>query len=175
MIHFSVQSQRTFEKGLSALNSFATVFLLFHATTDDEESRSYEQFNALNISNPISRHRFLFYQTSIGKIAIIRQLKSQLHVDFESNICTQIAPHIKSTILIDDKDHKSSQELPTCRKIRSLDELILMTWWRHRLKHTVQHNQHNSVHVHHSTLTSLSSPIGDIRLWIVYCSFLYFM
>jgi hypothetical protein len=109
------------------LNSFATVFLLLQATTDDEEYRSYEQFNALNISNPIARHRFLFYQTQIGKIAMIRQLKSQLHVDFEATICRQIAPHIKSTVHIDENDHKSPSDMSMCRKIKSLDELILAT------------------------------------------------
>ena len=127
---FNYQKLQSFgsgENSLSVLNSFATVFLLLHATTDDEESKSYEQYNALNISNPIPRHRFLFYQTPIGKIAIIRQLKSQLHVDFEATICTQIAPHIKSTIYIDEKDHKSSVELALCKKIKTLDDLILMT------------------------------------------------
>lgn len=112
---------------LSVLNSFATVFLLLQATTDDEENRSYEEFSALNISNPIARHRFLFYQTQIGKIAMIRQLKSQLHVDFEATVCRQIAPHIKSTVHIDENDHKSPSDMSMCRKIKSLNELILAT------------------------------------------------
>ena len=101
--------------------------MLLQATTDDEENRSYEQFSALNISNPIARHRFLFYQTQIGKIAMIRQLKSQLHVDFEATICRQIAPHIKSTVHVDENDHKSPSDMSMCRKIKSLDDLLLVT------------------------------------------------
>ena len=79
---------------------------------------------------PVARHRFLFHQTDVGKIAIVRQLKSQLHVDFDAAICRQILPHIKSVVHIDEKKVASTpgiQSLNTVDSIKDLSNIVIVS------------------------------------------------
>lgn len=127
-IHFS-QRLQTYEKGgnaLQVLNSFASVFLVLNASSDEEETRIYNQINALTKDNPISRHRYLFYESNVSKIAIVRQLKPQMHVDYEATTCVQLAPHVKSVIHINEieKDLKSTTRC--FRTIDAIEELIIL-------------------------------------------------
>lgn len=79
---------------------------------------------------PVARHRFLFYQTDVGKVAIVRQLKSQLHVDFDAAICRQILPHIKSVVHIDEKKGAVTpgiQSLNTIDSIQDLSNIVIVS------------------------------------------------
>lgn len=111
---------------LQVLNSFASVFLIMNASTDEEETRIYNQINALMKDNPISRHRYLFYESNVSKIAMVRQLKPQLHIDYEATICIQIAPHVKSVIQINEFEKDSSSSTRCFRTIDGIEELILL-------------------------------------------------
>lgn len=126
-----LQRLRTFGKGgdaLQLLNSFATVFLILNASTDEEETRIFDQINALMKDNPISRHRYLFYESHVSKVAMVRQLKPQMHVDYEATICSQIAPYIKSVLHINENDNEkdSTSILRIFKTIDGIEELILL-------------------------------------------------
>jgi hypothetical protein len=125
----SSQKLNTFEKGgnaLQVLNSFASVFLILNASTDEEETRIYNQINALMKDNPISRHRYLFYESNVSKIAMVRQLKPQIHIDYEATICIQIAPHVKSVLHINEIEKDSKTTTRCFRTIDGIEELILL-------------------------------------------------
>lgn len=107
------------------------------ALTDDDENNIREILSKITTEHPIARHRILFYQSSIGKLAAVRQLRPQLHVDFESSICRQIAPHIKNVLHIrgsEDVNKMDLSPLPSnsnsssCRKylisIDRIEELL---------------------------------------------------
>ena len=95
---------------LSVLNSSANVFLVVKAMSDEEENTAYDKLSKASLTSPIARHRFLFYESSIGKLAIVRQLKPQLHIDYEIATCRQIAPHIRSVVHIRSGNRLDSAE-----------------------------------------------------------------
>ena len=123
----------TFEEGVSILShisSFSTLFLVFKASSIDDEEKIYEMVSSLMKEFPVARHRFLFYETDVGKVAIVRQLKSQLHVDFDAAICRQIFPHIKSVVHISEKKGASApgvQSLNTIESIQDLSNIVIVS------------------------------------------------
>ena len=130
MIH---QKSKTFEESgnvLSLINSFSTLFLVFKASSTDDEDRIFDMVSLLMKDFPVARHRFLFYQTDVGKIAIVRQLKSQLHVDFDAVICRQILPHIKTVVHIDENKGAllpGVQSLNTIENVQNLANIIIVS------------------------------------------------
>ena len=109
-------SQRTksYENGrkiFSTLANTANIFFLMKAATDEDENNIFEILSKITVDFPIARHRVLFYQTSVGKLAVVRQLRPQLHVDFESSICRQIAPHIKNVLHIRGSEDTNQMDL----------------------------------------------------------------
>jgi hypothetical protein len=102
------------------------VFLILNASTDEDETRICNQINALMKDNPISRHRYLFYESNVSKIAMARQLKPQMHIDYEATICLQIAPHVKSVLQINEIEKDSKSATRCFRAIDGIEELILL-------------------------------------------------
>ena len=47
----------------------------------------------------IPSHRILFYETKIGKIAILRQLKPSIHIEYDSNVCLDVSPFMKVLLI----------------------------------------------------------------------------
>ncbi len=47
-------------------------------------------------------HRILFHSSEVGKIAILRQVRPILHIEFDQNIRDKLAPHIKKIVLVND-------------------------------------------------------------------------
>jgi hypothetical protein len=72
-------------------------------------------------------HRVMFHQSEIGKIAVIRQLKPILHIDFDPFTCEQLAAHIRSIVQFSRLSERNST-LPTSTtnwtSICSLQELL---------------------------------------------------
>jgi hypothetical protein len=45
-------------------------------------------------------HRVLFHSSEVGKVAILRQVKPILHIEFDSQIRDKLAPHIKKIVMV---------------------------------------------------------------------------
>jgi hypothetical protein len=43
----------------------------------------------------VARHRFLNYKTEVGKIALVRQLNPNVHIEFDKSVADQLCPHVK--------------------------------------------------------------------------------
>lgn len=83
------------------LSKISIVFVLCRANSDEQQAQIQCIVDAtLGIDAGIPSHRVLFHQTIIGKIAIVRQLKSAVHIDSDGFACNALAPHIKSIVKI---------------------------------------------------------------------------
>ena len=50
----------------------------------------------------IPEHRILNYKTEIGKVAILRQLRPSLHIEYDHCVCVQVAPFMRViTVVVD--------------------------------------------------------------------------
>ena len=139
LFHFLIrlQQKQSFENGsqtISVLSNTANIFFVMKAESDEDESRVYEILSKLSLDNPIARHRFLFYQSSIGKLAIMRQLKPQLHIDFDSFICKQLVPHIRQVLHLKGNEKielsqssNSTNSIKPLQFIRRIEELLHLT------------------------------------------------
>ena len=85
-------------KVLSMLTRFFNVFLVLKAKSSEEEDRIWNDIQRQGI--PVEQHRVMFHETTVGKVAMLRQMKPQLHIDFDTEICSLIAPHIRAVIEI---------------------------------------------------------------------------
>ena len=83
-------------KVLSILTKFSNVFLVMKAKSFEEEERIWNDIQRQGI--PVEQHRVIFHETTVGKVAMLRQLKPQLHIDFDTEICNLIVPHIRGVI-----------------------------------------------------------------------------
>ena len=82
---------------VTTMMKVANVFLIIKATSTAEEEAIWDQI--LNVNNlSLEKHRVIFHETAIGKVAIVRQLRPQLHVDFDTDCCSSVAPHISSVV-----------------------------------------------------------------------------
>lgn len=93
----SSSSNATVWKVVSTLMKVANVFLIIKASSTNEEEAVWNDIQNVD-SLSFEKHRTIFHETSIGKVAIVRQLRPQLHVDFESDCCCSVAPHIRSVV-----------------------------------------------------------------------------
>jgi hypothetical protein len=110
--------------------------LIIKAVNDDEEKDILTVINKMmgtkvdnkdNMINSFENHRILFYQTEIGKLALIRQLKPQLHIDHDLSVCTKIAPHIRYVVLNNDNNDKCSNSIQNMKIIQNIQELLTIT------------------------------------------------
>lgn len=123
-------------KTWGTLNNISNLFLIVKAVNDDEEKDILTSINKImgskiddenNTINPFENHRILFYQTEIGKLALIRQLKPQLHIDHDLSVCTKIAPHIRYVILNNNYNDKCSNSIQNMKIIQNIQELLTIT------------------------------------------------
>ena len=82
---------------ITNLIEICNLFILFDASNEEDETYITEKVKSIN---GFAIHRLLFHQSAIGKVAIIRQMKPQLHIEYDANICQQVAPHIRKIIQI---------------------------------------------------------------------------
>jgi hypothetical protein len=119
------------------LNNISNLFLIIKAVNDDEEKDILTLINKImgskidekdNTINSIENHRILFYQTDIGKSALIRQLKPQLHIDHDLSVCTKIAPHIRFVILNNNNSNNiCSNSIMNMKIIENIHGLLTIT------------------------------------------------
>jgi hypothetical protein len=119
------------------LNNISNFFLIIKAENDNEEKNILIEINKImgikiddnnDMINSFANHRILFYQTEIGKLALIRQLKPQLHIDYDLLICTKIAPHIRYVILDNINYTKdSNSDIKNMKIVHDIQELLTIT------------------------------------------------
>jgi 3-hydroxymyristoyl/3-hydroxydecanoyl-(acyl carrier protein) dehydratase len=71
--------------------------LMVQCSTDAEE----EEWNIIiqqNLPAFTEKHRLLVYGTNTGKVAFIRQIIPQLHIDYETEVIKTVKPHIGKII-----------------------------------------------------------------------------
>jgi hypothetical protein len=66
--------------------------------TDSEELGIVHSLTAVVPFFPL--HKCLLYSTAKGKMAIVRQLKPALHLDFDDDFCKNIKPHVKHVTFV---------------------------------------------------------------------------
>lgn len=136
-------------KIISVFKKISNIFLIVKTTSDEEERNIVEKINEkinknnrfenknidikiqnmtedLN-SNLFENHRILFYQTEIGKLALVRQLKPQLHIEHDLLTCSQIAPHIRYVILNNNDKIMCSNNIKNMKIISNIEELLSIT------------------------------------------------
>ncbi len=76
----------------------------------------------------ISTHRFLYCTTMVGKIAIIRQLKPVLHIEYEPYIASQVAPFVR-TVLFHSFEQQVIKDLPNkpWKVVNNLSQILNFT------------------------------------------------
>ena len=120
-------SYKNGSKILSTLANTANIFFLMKAATDEDEHNVCEILSKITVDFPIALHRVLFYQTSVGKLAVVRQLRPQLHVDFESCICRQIAPHVRNVLHIRGSEDSNMMDLSPLPSNSGVDKKFLVS------------------------------------------------
>lgn len=94
-------NMQNFDATVAKLSKISSVYILVHATTDEEQDSYMERFfRILPSADSKQLRRILFYGSEIGKIAILRQLSPKLHIEHDSSTYKAISPHLEDTVLI---------------------------------------------------------------------------
>lgn len=72
-----------------------------------------------------TNQKILFYSTPIGKQAIVRQLRPQLHIDHDRAVVTNLVPHISRLLLVDGS-FADRLDSVAFRVLASLDNLLVL-------------------------------------------------
>lgn len=99
----SAEQLSSLSNTIHCLEKVARVYLLMLCEEEDRQSTLLQEISS-RLPGFRHVHRILFYSTSVGKIALVRQLKPSLHVEHDSIICAKLAPHITKIVLIDVDD-----------------------------------------------------------------------
>lgn len=94
---------------VSEFDRIAPVVLIMAAASSD--SLQDELLSKVLSAMPqLPPHRCLFYDTSIGKMSMVRQLAPSLHLEHDRATYEQIQSFLKRMVLVDvDSRHSSSQ------------------------------------------------------------------
>ena len=84
---------------VKGLDELAPVHFIVGVESDEEVSSVISKLQRM--APALLTHRCLFYSTTIGKVAIIRQLNPSLHIESDVEFCDKIKAHIKKIILVD--------------------------------------------------------------------------
>mmetsp|Transcript_26911 Transcript_26911/g.27139 ORF Transcript_26911/g.27139 Transcript_26911/m.27139 type:complete len:189 (+) Transcript_26911:87-653(+) len=109
---------------LKIFSEISTVILLINAVSDQAEEEYKEKIATIIPFVPI--HRVLFYENKIGKMAIIRQLKSECHIDDDISVCTQLAPFVRNLFCINSANESlsKSHSSVSVTMINALEEFL---------------------------------------------------
>lgn len=94
---------------LKTLIELADIYLIFCAQTDEDEQQILARIHILYREFPA--HRCLFFSSSIGKVAIIRQVIPSLLIDHDRTFCDKLKPHVKRIIWVDSSISTSSADI----------------------------------------------------------------
>jgi hypothetical protein len=107
---------------INTLSNISILFLLFVLSNDQEEEDIRECIIIFFPNFPI--HRLLFYIGTVGKIAIVRQVKPVIHIDFDTSVCESLNPHVRSVIEVNQVSSSISVKKSNWREILNLNELF---------------------------------------------------
>lgn len=77
---------------LKLFSEICKIVVIFSAQSDDEEKVFIDQIT--KILSFVPHHRILCYENDIGKIAFVRQLKCDCHIDDNLDVCKQLRPFV---------------------------------------------------------------------------------
>ena len=80
---------------IQILSDLCPILIIQQHNTDTIDTSGATEWFTTNIYNNIPIHRFLYYTTNIGKIAILRQLKPTIHIEYDEYIVKQLSTHIR--------------------------------------------------------------------------------
>jgi hypothetical protein len=72
------------------LSDVATVVIIQYGANTDTSTAAQTAFAGL-----VAPHRFLFCKSEIGKIALVRQLCPNVHIEYETHIAEQLCAHVR--------------------------------------------------------------------------------
>lgn len=103
------------------------VVIVTQVLNDKEQNEMLHSINSI-LDDSIPNHRLLFCQSTIGKVAILRQLKPALHVEWEATVASQVAPHIRVAFI---QDPNQPSKLPDAsnpwRVLKTISDLLPST------------------------------------------------
>lgn len=79
---------------VKAIAGVATVVIVEKSCESSDSSLARRAFGHL-----VPSHRFLTAKTEIGKIAIVRQLNPNLHIEYEASVSEQLCAHVRVVLL----------------------------------------------------------------------------
>lgn len=109
---------------INNLSNISILFLLFIVSNDKEEQDIKDCVINLFPNFPI--HRVIFYLGTVGKIAIVRQIKPVIHIDFDTTVCESLNPHVRSVIEMNQSSSINTKK-SNWREIINLNDLYDIT------------------------------------------------
>lgn len=102
-----------------ALTEIAKVYLIVHCNESDLETSLGDEF----LADFRFKHHILLHSTDIGKIAIVRQLKSTIHVEYDETVRTKLSAHVSHVLLanLSVVNSDSSQSLSSLSQLTAID------------------------------------------------------
>lgn len=85
-----------FQKVIQTLSSIANLYIIVYCETESKSSDIYRQFQ-VDFKN-IPLHRVLLHQTTVGEIAIVRQLNPKLCILYNQDAFNGLSKHVKAVI-----------------------------------------------------------------------------
>lgn len=101
------------------ISSFSNVFVIHESK---EASASSDLVDSL--PSEFKHHRILLHASRVGKIAILRQLKPDLHVEFDLDIANAVFPHLISVVYYGICFSVPEVKIPVARRLQSLDDVL---------------------------------------------------
>lgn len=90
---------RELQNILDRTKEFTDIYTVCEALNDPEQSQFLSIIN--RVVPTLAQHRCLFYETSIGKTAIIRQVNPSIHIDSDKLFCEKLRPHLRKIVYWD--------------------------------------------------------------------------
>jgi len=115
---------------VSELDRIAPVVLIMAASSDLMQDELLAK--VLSSMPKLPPHRCLFFETSVGKVSMIRQLNPSLHVENDLVAYEQMQSFLKRMVLVGDRrfNDESSQHSSTKRfhSVDSMADTLTVDW-----------------------------------------------
>jgi hypothetical protein len=69
-------------------------------------------------------HRIIFFSSQISKIAIVRQIKPIIHIEYDLNVINDLFPHIPNIFHLKTENNSSETENQNIRILSSIEALL---------------------------------------------------
>lgn len=105
------------------LSQIGDIYILIRALSEAEESSFISMMQSYGLNDFIKSHRYLFFETDIGKRAAIRQLEPHCYIDADEISCSETAERVPSVIRIY-RDSVSSASNSRYQSVATLKDLL---------------------------------------------------